>query len=228
MKHYNRLIVAAVFAAMSTMPVNAESFPSIPGVSFPKFGKSDKKKEEKEKDGETGKMLGAGAGCVAGAGLSYLGVKAAKNFLMREGNTAKQVEQAAIGIAAVGCIIGGKAAIDIIENMDAESKRAQEDAWAQAQAQAGPVAWQGPTETGYTGTVEFVEVEELPSGSKCGTRKDFTKQADVEAESYTRMCQNSAGIYEKVGVVGPVRMLLRSVLMGLAGLGPPSSLCRYR
>ena len=166
----------------------------IPGLSGFGFGKSAKKENN-----TAGKVAGAGAGCVLGGGAGYFATKALGGFLKDQGLTGKEINQAAIVVAGVGCVVGGKVALEIIENMDEKSKQKQEEAWMQAQAQTGPVAWQGPADTGYSGTTELVELEEMPDGTSCATRKDYVVKASVgEAESYKRVCKDETGRYTPV------------------------------
>lgn len=170
------------------------SVAQIPGLSSFGLGQPAKK------DNNTaGKIAGAGAGCVVGGGAGYFATKALGGFLKEQGMTGKEVNQAAVLVAGVGCVVGGKVALQIIENMDEKSKQKQEDAWMQAQAQTGPVAWEGPDGTGYSGTSELIEPEVMPDGTACATRKDYVLKASVgEAESYKRVCKDSTGRYAPV------------------------------
>ncbi len=182
-------IASVLLCAQVSAPMHAQSFSDFG------FGK---KKEEKNNTG--GKIAGAGAGCAAAGAIGYFGTKAVGGFLEKQGYARKEIEQAAIGAAALGCVIGGAAAVKIIDDMDEKSKQAQEDAWVLAQSQTGPVDWSGPDGTDYAGTVELIELEEQPGGKKCGTRKDYVTAGGGDAEAYTRVCQNDQGKFEKVDV----------------------------
>ncbi len=188
MNTYGKCCVAVSLAALTAFSAGAQSFPNI---GFPKPSAT-------KKDNKAGKIAGAGAGCVAGGAVGYLATKSVKGWLRKEGYSDRNIENTAIGVAAVGCVIGGSIAVKIIENMDAKSREAQDEAWRQAQAQTGPVDWQGPPNSGYSGTSELIKVEQMPGGKKCGTRKDYVKASTGDAEAYTRVCQNAQGDYEKV------------------------------
>lgn len=182
------VLVGAIF--MSDV-ASAQLFKGLPDFGFPKPAPKE--------DNTAGKVVGAGAGCVIGGGAGYLATKALDGFLKKQGYSNKQVEQAAIAVAGVGCVVGGAAAVAIIENMDKQSKQKQEDAWATAQAQTGPVTWKGPDGSGYSGSTELIEQEVMPDGKSCGTRKDYVvKASSGEAEAYSRVCKDGAGVYRPV------------------------------
>lgn len=148
-----------------------------------------------------GKKTVAGiAACAGTAGILYTGVKIFKDKLIKDGNTAKEVEQIALLAGAVGCIVGGKAAVSMIENMDDQSKKAQEEAWAQAQTQADgqPVAWKGPEAQGYKGAVSMEDPETMPDGTECANRKNYVESGGVTGTEYIRVCKNASGLYAPV------------------------------
>lgn len=148
----------------------------------------------------TGKKVAGGlGGCAIGGAAGYFGTKALSGLLKDDGFTGAQINQAAAIVAGLGCIVGGKVAVDIIKNMDEKSKQAQEDAWARAQAQtetqaeATPQAWK--TET-HEGTVEILDPVTSDDGQQCATRRNFIKTSDGEAEQFIPVCKNNSGIYE--------------------------------
>ncbi len=186
-----KMALASVCAAGFAQAAVAQ-IPGLPSIGG--FGQPAKK------DNNTaGKIAGAGAGCVVGGGAGYFATKALGGFLRDQGMTNKEVNQAAVLVAGVGCVVGGKVALEIIQNMDEKSKQKQEEAWAQAQAQTGPVAWEGPDGSGYSGTTELIEPETMPDGKACATRKDYVVKASAgDAEAYTRVCKNDSGDYVPV------------------------------
>lgn len=150
----------------------------------------------------TGKKVAGGlTGCAVGGAAGYFGTKALKSSLEKYGYTGDDIEKAAVVVGALGCIVGGKIAIEIIQNMDEKSKRAQEEAWVKAQSQAraqtttAPQAWKTDT---HEGTVEILEPVTNSDGQECATRKNYIKTAQGEAEQFIPVCKNSSGTYEQV------------------------------
>ncbi|GGW78294.1 hypothetical protein [Alteromonas halophila] len=157
-------------------------------------------------DASTGKKILAGiSGCAVGGAVAYYGSKYVGDKLRDKGYnyTDEEVKKATMVIAGLGCVIGGKVALNIVKNMDEESKRAQEAAWEKAQQQSKaqntrtPQAWQ--TET-HAGTVEIVNPVSTDDGRECATRKNYITSDAGTAEQYIPVCKNSDGSYEAVEV----------------------------
>lgn len=160
----------------------------------------------KTQESSTGKKILAGvSGCAIGGAVAYYSSKYVGDKLLEEGYdiNSEDVKKASAVIAGLGCIIGGKVALDIVRNMDEESKRAQEEAWANAQTRSKaqrtqtPQAWQTDT---HSGTVEIINTTPSDDGRECATRKNYIKSAAGEAEQYIPVCKNSDGSYEAVEV----------------------------
>lgn len=195
LKNLTHIGLSIAFLA-GTLSVASAQLPGLPKIEFPKSSKTSKTSSK------TQKVLGAGAGCVAGGGLAYMGVKKlGKKWLQKQGYSGKEIEQAAQMAAGVGCVIGGSAALAVIKNMDERAKRKQEEAWQQAKANTGgaPVAWEGPRESGYKGTVSVEAAEPLADGTQCITRKDYVVDGSgKDATVYNRYCKNASGDFEVV------------------------------
>ncbi len=150
----------------------------------------------KKKSGNDKVLAGLG-GCAVGGALGYVASRAVKKKLgrwLRKKGLAKNGEKAAGYILpGIGCIIGGAVAIKVMKNMDEESKRKQDEAWQKAQAQTGPVDWQSPT---HSGTSEVVEIQEVPDGRTCGTRKEYVLASNGDdATAYNRVCRDENGSF---------------------------------
>lgn len=165
---------------------------ALDGLGFPTPTKTN--------ESSTGKKIAGGAaGCAVGAGAGFWGTKAMEKLLKKDGYTSKQVNQAAIVVAGLGCVVGGSLAVSIIKNMDAKSKKAQEEAWKRAQAQtetqatSAPQAWKTDT---HEGVVSIINPEINADGQQCATRKNFVKSASGEAEQYTPVCKYGSGRYQ--------------------------------
>ena len=151
--------------------------------------------------GTGSKVAGGLAGCSVGGAAGYFGVKYASDRLKEEGYSSSEIGKAATFVAGLGCIIGGSVAVNIIKNMDAESRKAQDEAWAIAQSQSqaestttpSPQAWKTDT---YEGTVEILEPVTTPDGQQCATRRNYVKSPQGEGEQFIAVCKNSSGIYE--------------------------------
>ncbi len=147
------------------------------------------------------KVAGGLTGCAVGGAAGYIATKAFSDKMAEEGYTAKEIKTTALTVGALGCVIGGKIALQIIKNMDEKSKQAQEDAWKHAQAQtetvttSSPQAWS--TET-HKGTVTIINPETTSAGQQCATRRNYIKTAEGEAEQFIPVCKNSSGVYEHV------------------------------
>lgn len=190
MKFTQKLLAASLFVAMNATTAQAQRFPkpSDFGIPIPTIIPTPTTSNNGPSD--THKALGTGAGCLAGG----VAGGALGDFLNRRFGDAggREARQVVFVSATVGCVVGGAAARKIIENMQESAKQAQEEAWVEAQAQTEPVEWSDPN-TGYMGTVELVEIEQLPDGKKCGTRRNFTQSPDGEAENFVRVCENDSG-----------------------------------
>lgn len=195
MTNIRKIGLAAILALGISMGANAQSFPSLPDIGFPKPSKTT------ETSTTSQQVLGAGAGCAVGGGAGYFGAKALDGMLRRQGYTGQEIEQVALIAAGVGCVVGGAAAVSIIQNMDEKSKQKQEEAWEQAKANSGnePISWQGPRDSGYSGTVSIEPAEPLVDGSQCITRKDYVLDASgQDATVYNRYCKNENDEFERL------------------------------
>lgn len=159
---------------------------------------------EQDEGPSTGKKILAGVtGCAAGGALGYYGIKYFEDKMQEEGYTNKEIDYTAKLIGGLGCIVGGKVAVNIVKNMDAAAKKAQEEAWQRAQQQARaqvttePQVWASGT---YSGTVEIVEPTTDKNGRECAARRNFITTDEGNAEQFIPVCKNSSGIYEPVEV----------------------------
>ena len=191
MKLVYKFGAAAIAGLGMSLAAQAQSLPRLPNIGFPNPSKSS------ETSTSTEQVVGAGAGCAVGGVAGYFGAKALDGFLRDQGYTGQEVEQAALMAAGIGCVVGGAAALSIIKNMDEQSKRKQDEAWEQAKANGGnePVSWEGPRDTGYSGTVAIETAEPLPDGTECITRKDYVTAGGDEATVYNRYCKNENDDY---------------------------------
>lgn len=168
------------FPSIPSLP----SIPGIPGLTAPK------------PPGEAGSSAGGlaavlGVCTLLGVGGAALGKRLAASDAKRLNLTPdqrKQREQSyMLGGGLFGCSVGGSVAASVINNMSAAAKKAQDDAWQQAQQQTGPVAWSAPDAKG---TSEIVERQPLPDGGECGTRRDVIEATEGgRAEPMIRVCR---------------------------------------
>jgi hypothetical protein len=157
----------------------------------------------------TGTKVAAGAtGCVVGGAAGFFATKALGKYMKENGDYVdpEELRAASVMVAGLGCVVGGAVAIRIIQNMDAKSKQAQENAWltAQKQAQSQKVsttapsmaAWESPT---MDGNVSITDPVTDVNGSECATRKNYyrTKNGE-EAEQFITVCKDSSGSYVPV------------------------------
>lgn len=165
------------------------------GQSFPDLSKF--KLPSKEEVTKTQKFLAGGTGCLAGGALGYFGGKEVAKLLGEDRELTKdQEEKFILGAALAGCAVGAAVGVNIIENMSESAKQAQLDAWQEAQQQTGPVSWHDPNDESTRGQTELVEVEALPSGEKCGFRRDTIETVDGTVEPQQRVCQTGGGSWE--------------------------------
>lgn len=154
-----------------------------------------------EKTGTGTKIVAGASGCVVGGATGFFATQYLGRKMQEKGYnyTDDELQSATMVVAGLGCIVGGKVALDIIENMDKKSKQAQEEAWARAQQQSQaqstqtPQAWKTDT---HEGIVEIVQPVKNDDGRECATRKNYIKTAEGEAEQFIPVCKNSSGIYE--------------------------------
>lgn len=99
------------------------------------------------------------------------------------------------GWAMLGCTSAATAADAIIRNMSESAKKAQADAWQQAQQQTGSVTWHDPN-SGTRGTSELTEREPTADGGECGVRRDVIEAAEGRAEPMVRVCRVAGGQWE--------------------------------
>ena len=165
------------------------------GQSFPDLGKL--KLPSKDEISKTKKFLAGGTGCLAGGALGYFGGKEVAKMLGDDNElTKEQQDKFILGAALAGCAVGAVAGVKIIENMSESAKQAQLEAWQEAQQQTGPVSWHDPNDESTRGQTELVEVEALPSGEKCGFRRDTIETVDGTVEPQQRVCQTDGGSWE--------------------------------
>ena len=115
--------------------------------------------------------------------------------------SSKEAKSAAMVVAGLGCVVGGKIALSIIKNMDEKSKQAQAHAWAMAQQQSKtsatrtPQAWKTDT---HEGTVEIIEPTASNDGKECATRRNYIKTAEGQAVQFIPVCKDGNGTYQQV------------------------------
>ena len=165
------------------------------GQSLPDFSKF---KMPKTEDVSTAKkILAGGTGCLAGGAIGYFGGKELGKLLGEDRELTKEEEDRFIlGAALAGCAVGAVVGVNIINNMSASAKEAQLEAWEEAQQNTGPVSWHDPNDATTKGQTELVEVEALPSGDKCGFRRDTIETSDGTVQPQQRVCQSSGGAWE--------------------------------
>lgn len=159
---------------------------------------------ESQNDSTGKKVAGGGLAC-AGAGLlGYLGTKSLASSLKADGMTGAQVENAAIMVAGLGCVVGAAVAVKLVENMDEKTKQAEEDAWATVQAEtkteptSAPRVWTGSGDSKVSGgEISIIEPETI-DGQECATRKNYYNTSEGNVETFSRVCRNEDGVYEVV------------------------------
>ena len=184
-------IIMSGISGLAIFVIGATAF----GQGFPDLGKL--KLPSKDEISKTKKFLAGGTGCLAGGALGYFGGKEVAKMLGEDNELTKdQEEKFILGAALAGCAVGAVAGVKIIENMSESAKQAQMEAWQEAQQQTGPVSWHDPKDESTRGQTELVEVEALPSGEKCGFRRDTIETTDGTVEPQQRVCQTSGGSWE--------------------------------
>lgn len=195
MKRTRVTTLLAILVAVFSLPAGAQGFPGLGDVKLPKPS------DFTEKSSKLKKLFGAGTGCVVGGAIGYSVFKTVDDKFLEKGHTEDDVKKMGLIAGGIGCVIGGKAAIAVIERMDEKSKKKQEEAWAQAIANGGnqPVRWEGPKDSGYSGTVNYEKAEPLADGAECITRKDYVIDgAGQEATAYNRYCKNGQNEWERI------------------------------
>ncbi len=175
-----QLAVAQSFPSLPNIPRIPSKLPAIPGLPA---GDSS----------PSGTAAAVAAFCAAaGAGGAYLGKqlarKDASKLKLSPSQQRARESSYMLGWGLFGCAVGGGVAAKVINNLSAESKKAQDEAWRQAQQQTGPVTWQGPDAKG---TTEITEREAMPDGGECGTRRDIIEAAEGQAEPMARVCRTA-------------------------------------
>lgn len=147
----------------------------------------------KDEQGEGSGLLTGGVCALVGAGAAVLAKKyavadAKRNRLSKQEQ--KRREQSyMIGWGLFGCALGGGIASKIMENLSESARKAQEEAWQQAQGQTGPVVWRDPNDPNTHGTTEIIERKPEKGGGECGTRRDVIETAEGSAEPMVRVCR---------------------------------------
>ena len=191
MRKRGRFSTIIIAAALSV------SMGSASAQGFPDFSKLTGGGNKDKDGGGLNKLLGGGAGCALGGGLAYWGGKKLGKVFGKDNTLSKaDQEKFLLGAALAGCAVGASAGVKLIENMSESAKQAQEDAWLQAQQQTGPVEWQDPNDPSTYGTSELAEIETLPSGERCGLRRDVVATQGQTVEPYQRVCQADNGGWE--------------------------------
>lgn len=145
------------------------------------------------------KLLGGGGGCAVGGAAGYFGGKEFADALGKEQElTEEEQEQFALGAAMAGCAVGAATGLAIVNNLSESAKRAQLEAWEEAQKGSGAVTWVDPNDSTTTGTTELAEVETLPSGETCGFRRDVISTSEGSVSPEQRVCQSEGGSWEPV------------------------------
>ena len=143
------------------------------------------------------KLLAGGTGCLAGGAIGYYGGKEVSKLLGEDRELTKEEEDSFIlGAALAGCAVGAAVGVNIINNMSASAKQAQLEAWEEAQQNDGPQYWHDPNDATTKGQTELVDVEALPSGDKCGFRRDTIETTGGTVQPQQRVCQSSGGSWE--------------------------------
>ncbi len=194
-----RTLVTTLIAALILLSTtaHAQSFPKLKDLKIPKPS------EFKDDSSDLTKLLGAGAGCAVGGALGVAVFKKFDHKLLEEGYSEDEADKVGLVVEGVGCVIGGKVAVAVIEGMDERSRQKQEEAWAQAVANGGtePVYWQGPRDSGYSGTVSYEEAEPMADGTQCITRKNYVSDGSGgEGTAYIRYCKNDQDEWEEIDV----------------------------
>lgn len=191
-------VIVVLFLTNHSAPVFAQfGIPKLP-VELPLTLPGFPKKED-DKPGANLGILAGGCALVGGAAAlvakKYAEIAAEKDNLS-ESEAEKLETNYMLGFALAGCAIGSSVAERIIQNMSESAKLAQQEAWEQAQMQTGPVEWQDPNDMTSRGSTELTEIEAMPDGQKCGTRRDIITAEEGTAEPYQRVCQGSDGTWE--------------------------------
>lgn len=159
------------------------------------------KPEETKETGTGTKVLAGAGGCAVGGGAAYLLSKKLGQKLQEKNSLIpdKEVKELSVYAAGLGCIVGGKIALNIIKNMDAKSKAAQEEAWQALLADSDNLkasepkkAWSTST---HKGEVSITKPKPTPDGRQCATRRNYVADSTGEAEQYIVVCKNSSGVY---------------------------------
>jgi len=174
---------SAQFPGIPNLP-NLPGMPRIPALPQVPGGAST--------SGDAAAVLGVCA--LVGAAGASVGKKMAESEARRLKLSSSQRRQREqnymLGWGLFGCTIGGGAASTVMKNMSESARKAQDDAWKQAQAQTGPVTWSDPNST-TRGTTEITERERLPDGGECGTRRDVIEAEEGTAEPMLRVCRTA-------------------------------------
>lgn len=185
-------VLACATVLLSAPGVAPAGLPGLDKIEIPKPKWAD------DADDKAKKILAGGTGCLLGGGLGYyagekLGEKYAKDKKLT-GKQSKDIQKKfELGAAMAGCAVGASIGSRIIQNMSESARKAQEEAWAKAQTQTGSVAWVDPNNNAVHGTSELIEVQAMPDGSQCGTRRDVIETPEGSAEPYQRVCKGSDG-----------------------------------
>lgn len=178
---------AAILLTISAATAAATSHAQFPDLS-------DLKVPDVKKVTGAKKLLGGGLGCISVGALGYFGGKKFSKMLGKKRPLTKEEQDRFIlGAALAGCAVGAAAGVRIIENMSESAKQAQLDAWTQAQQQSSVVHWQDPNDETTRGTTELTDIESLPSGKRCGFRRDSVTTSEGTIEPQQRVCQDDDG-----------------------------------
>lgn len=185
-----RRLVGALLAltiTAGTIPAHASgfSFPSIPGLPSLRLPQNPL---EIFQGNPLCKLLTAGAAVYA----QKLALRDAQRLGLSAAQSKSRERSYLVGLTMLGCEAASGAASAIVRNMSESAKKAQDEAWRQAQQQTGPVAWSDPN-SATRGTTEIVERETMPDGSSCGTRRDVIEAAEGRADPMVRVCRTAGG-----------------------------------
>lgn len=136
-----------------------------------------------------------GGSCVLTGGASALvGKKLAAKASKNQSLTAKEKKQREqsymLGLGMAGCAMGSSVAARIIQNRTEGERKAQDEAWHQAQIGTGPVNWSSPDNSDVHGEVELTDIH-TSDGKECGTRRDLITTRDGTANPYTDVCRSA-------------------------------------
>ncbi len=132
-------------------------------------------------------VLTGGAAALAGKKLA---AKASRNQNLPASEKKKRETSYMLGLGMAGCAMGSSVAARIIQNRTEGERKAQEEAWHQAQVGTGPVSWSSPDHSDVHGEVALTDLH-TSDGKECGTRRDLITTSEGTANPYTDVCRSA-------------------------------------